>query len=199
MIYWHGEFVESQNNAFEEFAHTLLNFTRMEKGWYFRSSTEVSEPIVVNSHISWPAGPTQEHTIQTIHRASRRDRDSKEALARRIQNEDALNRSEKTIKMSLLCLTFRYFATVNSVKKQKINLLNERNITNESHERLKMKKEEERAKERDKLCMIWNGRATQGSHRIAKRKLHELSTKVRFDVYFFQMLLKRLTLCCCFE
>eukprot|EP00979_Chaetoceros_neogracilis_P001143 scaffold197_cov268-Chaetoceros_neogracile.AAC.58 len=151
----------------------------MEKGWYFRSSTEVSEPIVVNSHISWPAGPTQEHTIQTIHRASRRDRDSKEALARRIQNKDALNRSEKTIKMSLLCLTFRYFATVNSVKKQKINLLDERNITNESHERLKMKKEEERAKERDKLCMIWNGRATQGSHRIAKRKLHELSTKTK--------------------
>ena len=190
MIYWNGESADFQSNAFELFSHTLFYFTRMDQGWYFESFPKSSEPIV-NSHMPRPTGPTQEHTIQTIHHISKRGKDIELALARQIQNRSMLKRTEKTIKIMLLCLTLRYLEAINSAKKQKISLSNESNHTIESHERLKMKKEEERAKERDKFRWIVNCRARKGNYRIAKRKVHELSTNVSFDIHLHQLINER--------
>jgi len=152
-------------------------FTRMDRGWYFGPPTTAAESIN-NQHVSGRL--TQEQRIQTIHRQSTRDGGEKKVAERRIKNVNMLKRTEKTIKMSILCITLRYFEAIQSIRKQKGGLPLERDRTNEeSSERLKMINEQKRSNKRDELLRTANLRAREGIIRIAKRKMHEVSTKVR--------------------
>ena len=164
--------------------YRLIYFcTRMDRGWYFGPPTTAAESIN-NQDVSGRL--TREQIIQSIHRQSTRDGGEKKVAERRLKNVNMLKRTEKTIKMSILCITLRYFEAIQSIRKQKGGLSVERDRTNEeSSERLKMINEQKRSNKRDELLQTANLRAREGSVRIAKRKLHEVSTQVRYGLIVY--------------
>lgn len=112
------------------------------------------------------------------------------------KSQKHLNQSEKSIKIGFVCLVLKYFNTLTVLREEKKRrrvdydidtTANSKKTEILSHERLKMKQEEENAIKRQSLVDHTNEKARRGAEQIRLKILEEATEKV-FSKTFVELL-----------